>query len=425
MKPFLILAAAAALSPWASGADNSASYFIRGATIHTMAGRDITNGSILIRDGKILGVGENLTAPADAKVIDAHGMQVYPGMIDSFTDTGLTEIEMVRETSDNAELGKFNPQLSAWMAVNPSSEHIPVTRANGITASVPVPNGSLIAGRASMIHLDGWTVDEMDLNPTVALHINMPVIRTRTFRFPEGATEKPYEEVRKDYLKEVQELNKFFDDAHRYEKAKAANEPGFDTDLKFEAMIPVIEGKIPVMITAMREREIKDAIAFADKQKLKMILAGGAEAWKVTAELKARNIPVVLRPTLSLPEEEDDPYDKPFTTPGELYKAGVLFSFGSYDAQFSRNLPYQAAASVPFGLPHDAAMAGVTINAAKIYGMDKKVGSIEEGKIADLMITDGDPLEEQTHVKQLFINGKQVDLNNRQLRLYEKYKSRP
>jgi imidazolonepropionase-like amidohydrolase len=420
---FTALFASAALAFAAPADDNS--FIIRGATIHTMAGRDIKNGSVLVRDGKITGIGENLTAPEGTKVIDAQGMQVYPGFIDSFTDTGLTEIGAVRETSDNSELGKFNPQLSAWMAVNPSSEHIPVTRANGITSSVTVPEGELVGGSASMIHLSGWTTEEMDLNPSVALHITMPVIRTRSFRFPGGLSEKPFEEAKKEHDKQLIELNQFFDDARRYEKAKAAKEPGFEPDLRFDAMIPIINGKVPVMITAMREREIKEAIAFADKQHIKMILAGGAEAWKVIAELKSHNIPVVLRPTLSLPEEEDDPYDKPFTTPGELYKAGILFSFGTYDTQFSRNLPYQAAAAVPFGLSHEAALEGITINAAKIYGMDKQIGSIEEGKIADLVITDGDPLEEQTHVKQLFIAGKEVDLDNKQLRLYEKYKSRP
>jgi imidazolonepropionase-like amidohydrolase len=406
-----------------SAADDS--FLLRGATIHTMAGRDIPNGSILVRDGKIAGVGENLTAPEGTRVIDVNGMQVYPGLIDSASTVGLTEIEAVRESSDIHEIGKLNPQLSTWMDVNPSSEHIPVTRANGITTEVALPDGELIAGRASLIHLNGWTTEEMVVLQSAALHIVWPTIKTRTFRFPEGPSNKPFEEAKKDYDKDVRELTVFFEDARRYALAKAAHQPGFSTDLKLEAMLPVLTGQTPVLISASREREIKAAIAFADTEKVRMILCGGAEAWKVMADLKSRSIPVVLQPTLSLPDEEDEPYDRAFTTPGELQKSGILFSFGTYDAQYARNLPYQAAAAVPFGLPHDAALAALTINAARIYGVDKTMGSIEEGKIADLMVTDGDPLETPTQVKRLFIAGKEVDLDNKHKHLYEKYKARP
>jgi imidazolonepropionase-like amidohydrolase len=425
MKSLLFLSTILMASSAAAIAGSDDSFLLKGATIHTMAGPDIANGSILVTNGKITGIGDNLAAPAGTRVIDATGMQVYPGMIDSATDVGLTEIGAVRESGDVNEIGKFNPQLSTWMDINPSSEHIPVTRANGITTTLAMPEGELVTGRASLIHLNGWTTEEMVFTKSAALHVIWPTIKTRTFRFPDGAANKPYEDAKKDYDKEVRELNGFFEDSRRYAQAKAAHEPGFQPDLKFEAMIPVLEGQTPVLISASREREIKAAIEFADKQKIKMILGGGVEAWKVTALLKSHNIPVVLRPTLSLPEEEDEPYDRPFDTPGELQKAGILFSFASYESEFSRNLPYQAAAAVPFGLPHDAAMAAVTINAARIYGVDKMIGSIEEGKIADLMVTDGDPLLTPTQVKKLFIAGKEVDLDNKHLRLYKKYETRP
>ncbi len=410
-------------SLWAGSNDT---FFLRGATVHPVSGPEIPNGSILVRDGKIIGVGATLSAPKDIRIVEGRGLHVYPGLIDSATEIGLSEIGAVRETSDITEIGKLNPQLRASVAVNPSSEHIPVTRANGITAVISLPDGEGLAGQASLMHLDGWTTEEMEVSRTAAMHLRMPVIQTAHSRFPEVASSPvPFAEARKTYEKQLQELNEFFESARRYQKARAAANPGFRPDLKFEAMLPVLEGKVPLLITAVRERAIRDALEFADKQKIKMILAEGNEAWKVAPELKARNIPVILGETLALPLDEDDPYDKPFTTPGELYKAGVVFAFGTYNVSASRNLPYQAATAVAFGLPHDEAIRAMTVNAARIWGVADKMGSIEEGKWADLMITDGDPLQTQTQVKQVFIKGKAVDMENKHHRLYEKYLARP
>ncbi len=414
-------------TPAVAADDNT--FLLRGATIHTMAGRDIQNGSILVRDGKIAGVGENLSAPAGVRVVEAAGMQVYPGMIDSASTIGLTEIGAVRETSDTTELGKFNPQLRASIAVNPDSEHIPVTRANGITSVIALPDGLGISGQASLINLNGWTTEEMEVKRSAAMHLHMPTIGGSPGRgfgggFG-GGGRVPFDEAKKTFDKDMVELNNFFEEAHRYAQAKAAKLPGFQTNLKLEAMLPVIEGKTPLLITAVRERAIRDAIAFADRQKIKVILCQAIDADKVSAELKNRDIPVILAPTLALPTEDDDPYDRPFTTPANLYKAGVKFSFGTFSNEFSRNLPYQAAAAVGFGLPREEAMKAVTVNAAQIWGVANQLGTIEEGKSADFMVTDGDPLEEPTQVKQLFIRGKAVDLENKHHQLYERYKARP
>ena len=410
----------------ANAADDN-TFLLRGATIHTMAGRDIQNGSILVRDGKIAGVGQNLSAPAGVKVIDAAGMQVYPGMIDSASTIGLTEIGAVRETSDTTEIGKFNPQLRASIAVNPDSEHIPVTRANGITSVIALPEGQEISGQASLINLNGWTTEEMEVKRSAAMHLQMPIIggaASRRGGFGMGAPRLPFEEAKKNFDKDMAELNTFFEDARRYSLAKSANLPGFQPNLKLEAMIPVIEGKTSLLITAVRERTIRDAIAFSDKQKIKIILCQAVDADKVASEIKAHDIPVILGPTLSLPAEEDDPYDRPFNTPANLYKAGVKFSFGSFSNEFSRNLPYQAAAAIGFGLPREEAMKAITVNAAQIWGVANQLGTIEEGKSADFMVTNGDPLEEPTQVKQLFIRGKAVDLENKHHQLYERYKAR-
>jgi imidazolonepropionase-like amidohydrolase len=420
------------------------SFVIRNITVHPVTSPDIANASVLVEDGKIVEVGVKVTVPKGAKVIDGKGLHVYPGMIDSATELGLGEIGSVRETSDTGELGDFNPQLHALVAINPASEHIPVVRANGITSAMAlpfIPGGgggrfggpppSLITGQPAMIHLDGWTWEDMAVKKSTAVELVFPTINTGGGRrggaedSPFAPPRTPYADAKRAYDRRMRDLNAFFENARRYQISKAAGASGLKADLKYEAMIPVLEGKMPLMITAVRERAIHDAIAFGDKQKIRIVIAGGREFGKTLAELKAKNIPVIAGPTLALPLQEDDPYDSAFTLPGELYKAGVKFAFGSFGNQFSRNLPYQAGTAVAFGLPYEEALKAVTINAAEIWGVADQIGSIEKGKWADLMITDGDPLETKTQVKRLFIKGKDVDLANKHTRLYEKYMNRP
>ena len=347
---------------FAAGSDDS--FVLRGATVHTMAGAEIQNGSVIVRNGKIIGVGKNLAVPKDLKVIDGKGMQVYPGLIDAAAEVGLVEVNAVRETQDITEIGKFNPELVALTAVNPSSEHIPVTRANGITTVASMPQGQLIAGQVSLMHLDGWTTDEMGVKPRAGLHMRIPFIPTSGGRFgadaevPGGGgitARNSFAESKRTFDKQMAELNDFFEDARRYKQAKDAGMAGFRADLKLDAMIPVIEGKEPVLVTAVREREIRDAIAFSDKQKVKIILCEAPEAWKVTKEIKEHDIPVILGASLALPMDEDGTYDQSYSTAAALQKAGIRFTIGSMSGGAnvaSRNLPYQAAQAVAFGLPH-------------------------------------------------------------------------
>jgi imidazolonepropionase-like amidohydrolase len=430
--------------PLLAGQDDS--FLIRGATVHPVASAEIQNGSVLVRDGKIVGVGRNLAAPKGTRIVEGKGLHVYPGMIDSGTQLGLAEISSVRESVDTGEIGKFDPQLRAEIAINPSSEHIPVTRANGITAVITLPmaaggdggggrrgggGGSIITGQAALVHLDGWTWEEMDVKKSAAMAMRFPSIISGGGRFgggdlpPDIAARFSFTESKKNYETELRELKEFFEESRRYQKAKAANLKGFKTDLKFEAMLPVLEGKEPLVVMASRERAIHDAVQFADQQKVKVIIADPRELGKMGPELKARNISAILGPTLALPLHEDDPYDAAYALPGQFYKAGVKFAFGTFNNEFSRNLPYQAATAVAFGLPYEEALKAVTMNPAQIWGVADKMGSIEEGKSADLMITDGDPLEAKTQVKQLYIKGKTVDLSNKHTRLYEKYLNRP
>jgi len=315
--------------------------------------------------------------------------------------------------------------LRALVAMNPASEHIPVTRANGITAVVALPGGGVISGQAALVHLEGWTWEEMAVRPSVGMGVQFPLLQVRIGRGLTAANRVPYAEAKKRYDAQLREFQEFILSARRYQKAKTAGAPDFRPDLKLEAMLPVLEGKLPVVVTAVRERAIRDAIQFAEKEKLRLILAQAREAGKVAADLKAKNIPVILGPTLALPLDEDDPYDEPFTLPAELHKAGVKFAFGSFGNQFARNLPYQAANAVAFGLPQQEALKAVTLYPAEIWGVAAEMGSVEKGKWADLIVTDGDPLETRTQVKQMFIQGKPVDLSNKHLRLYEKYRTRP
>ena len=420
MKSFALILLAAL--PLAAGVDDS--FLLRGVTVHTVSGQDIPNGSILVRDGKIIGVGAKLSAPKGIRIIEGKSMHVYPGMIDSGSEVGMIEIDSVKETTDLAELGDFNPQLRTFIAVNPSSEHIPVTRANGITAVMNLPRGGMIAGQGSLMHLDGWTWEEMEILRSGAMHINFPVLTPPPSRSGDSRN-VPFAEAKKDYEAKLRTLHEFFEQCRRYQKAKAAALPGFQTDLKYEAMLPVLERKLPALITAVRERTVHDAVEFAAQEHIRIILADVREPGKMLPDLKAKGIPVVLGKTLELPLNDDDPYDAPSSLPAQFYQAGVKFAFASFSASFSRNLPYQAANAVAFGLPYTEALKAITLNAAEIWGVGDKMGSIDEGKWADLMITDGDPLEAKTQIKHLFIKGKPVDLENRHHQLYEKYLNRP
>jgi len=414
----------------------SANFALTHAKIFTLAGAPIEDGTLVIRDGKIAAIGRNVEVPAGAQVIDAKGLQIYPGLFDPITQMGLSEISAVNATVDSTETGAYNSDVVAATAISPSSEHIPVTRASGITEVLAVPDSGgfdsggsrgVIGGQASAIHLSGWTIDEMLIKKSVAMVISWPEIQTRTFDFATfSRKEKPFTEAKQEYEKQVNELTDYLDRARHYAQAMGHGGPSdFQRDLKLEALAPVIRGQLPVLVFADRARDIRNAVEFCDKQKLKMILAGGEEAYKVKDLLRSKAIPVVLRPTLSLPSEEDDPYDRLLAQPAELAAAGVRIAFGSFDNSFARRLGQQAANAVAYGLPYDEALKAVTVYPAEIFGMADQLGTLETGKVANVIVTNGDPLEITTEVKYLFIKGQRTSLDNRHQRLYEKYLSRP
>ena len=411
------------------GAGSLDTFLIRDVTLHPVSGPDIPVTSVYVKDGLIAEIGPKLAAPKGTKVVDGKGLHLYPGMIDSATTLGLAEIGAVRETTDVAELGDFNPQLRALVAVNPSSEHLPVARANGITSAIALPGGGIIAGQAGLMHLDGWTWEDMDIQRAAAMHLRFPTVSLQPgdgFSRRDGSTPMSFTEAKRRYDETLQKLRLFFEDARRYQKAKAAAGPAFAVDRKLEAMLPVLERRQPVIVTAERKRAIGDALAFAKRENLKIVLAGCREFTpELLKEIKARGIPVILPETLELPPDEDDPYDAVFTIPSQLHREGILFAFATFNSSAVRNLPYQAAAAVPFGLEREDALKAVTLNAAKIWGVDDRLGSVDKGKWADLVLADGDLLETRTQIKQMWMRGRSVDLSTRHTKLADKYAGRP
>jgi imidazolonepropionase-like amidohydrolase len=414
------------LPAWAAGQASqgkAGTYFIRGGTVVTMTGQTLNNASVLIQDGKIAGVGGNLQAPAGATVIDASGKFVYPGMIDSQTDMGISEIGSVPATQDVSELGTYNPHMRALIAVNPSSELIAVTRVNGVTAAITAPSGGLISGQAALIRLDGWTQDEMAIRPLAGYVINYP--RTSGGgggRGGRGGGGGDPEEAARRAREQIAELRDYLTRARDYDRVRDGGSQRVDVQL--EGLRPLFSGDAPAVVMADTKDQIEGAFQLADDFGLKVIISGGDEGYKMAGELARRNIPVILGSLRSTPPA-DAPYDAVFANPGVLHRAGVKIAFSTGDAANARHLPYHAALAVAFGLPSAAALQAMTVNPAQIWGVADRIGTIEVGKSADLFIASGDPLDIRTTVSEVFIEGKQIPFDDRHTRLYEKYNARP
>jgi imidazolonepropionase-like amidohydrolase len=409
------------------------SFFLKAVTVFPVSGPKVENSNLLVIDGKIAEIGGK-SAPKGVRVIDGKGLQVYPGIVNSATNIGLSEISSIRESVDTGELGDFNPQLRSIVAINPETEHIPVVRANGITAVITLPggggfgggSGGIIQGQAALIHLDGYTYEEMEITRSAAYQMRFPTMQSRSFDFETfQSTRGSFADAKRRFETQMQDIRKFFSDARAYMAAKKAATPGLKVNVKHEAMIPMLEGKVPVLVTASKEREILAAMAFAEEQKIRIILADVRQPGKAVEQIAAKKIPCILGPVTQLPPEADMSYDFNYALPAQLHKAGVKFAFGSFQNQFARNIAYEAASATAYGLPYDEALKAITINAAEIWGVGDKYGSIEKGKAADLLVTDGDPLEVKTSVKMLFIEGRQQNLESKHTRLYQKYKERP
>ncbi len=414
-------------------------YAIVGATLHPVSGPDIPGGTLVIEDGRIKAMGKNVVVPKGAFVVQAKGMHVYPGMIDGGSQLGLTEIEQVDATIDSSESGAYQPDLLALTAVHADSEHIPVTRCDGVTATMTHPGGgggfggggAVITGQGSVMNLSGWTPELMKVKSPGGLYVNFPEGARRIPRAFRSFLPPEFIQQQRDAEKEqTKKIKDYFDRAKRYADAKTTLGANLTVDPQMEAMIPYVTGKLPVVFNVGTAYGIKNAVAFAEQNGLKPILSGAAEAGKVAELLAQKKIPVIYTLPMdnslgsSGPRNDYDPYDTVFATPALLQRAGVNFCFASSDAPLAKNLPTQAGITCAYGLSHEAALRALTVQAAQILGVSDSMGSLEPGKLANLLVTDGDPMEITTHIHNLFIAGKPVSLENKHTRLYQTYLQR-
>ena len=406
-------------------------FAIRNAKIVTVSGADIENGTVVIRDGKIEAVGANVNVPAGAQSIDGRGLSVYPGMIDAGTNLGLVEVPQgAAGTVDTSEVGDLNPNAKAITAVNPHSAHIAVTRVEGITNTLTAPTGGLISGQAALINLLGTAPKEMAVVPQFALVINYPRIGGGGGGF--GGFQPPanLSETLANNERQVEQIRKMLRDAEAYGRAQDAYAkdktlPRPDRNVVLEPLVPYVRGQQPVIFRADREAEIRGAVRFAEEMKLKPIILGGNDAWKVANLLKEKNVPVILTGVFSLPSREDDHYDALYENPAKLQQAGVRFCISTGDAGAEvRNLAQYAGMAAAFGLSKADAVKSVTLYPAQIMNVADRLGSIEAGKMANLVVTDGDLLEIRTRIRYLFIDGRPVVLSSRHTELNDAFKSR-
>lgn len=392
---------------------------ITGATIHVGNGQVINNGYIAFDKGKITAIGEG-TAPNTngADVIDASGKQVYPGFICPVTTLGLVEIEEgARGTVDDAETGELNPNVRSIVAYNTDSKVIPTVRSNGILLAQPTPSGGLISGQSSVVQLDAWNWEDAAYKKDIAIHMNWPVLRPNTRRRMQATPGVPQETPEERNQKALDAIYSLFTEAKAYAEAKPAV-----INLRFEAMKGLFNGSKKLFVDADGAKEITQAIGFAKKLGIPLVIVGGKESYLVTDLLKNNNVPVILRETQTLPAREDDDVYLPYKMPKILQDAGVLYGLTGIGFWRQRNLPFEAGEACGYGLTKEQALSMITLNNAKILGIDKTAGTLETGKDATLFISKGDALDMITiDVQKAFIQGRDINLDNLHKQLYRKF----
>ncbi|MEI8602915.1 amidohydrolase family protein [Shewanella sp. PP-He15 brown] len=413
----------------------SRSVLIKNATVHTVSQGVLSNTDVLIENGKITAVGPQLTnqinsATAetnDTQVVNASGKHLYPGLIALDTSLGLVEIEMSRPTVDNAEVGYINPQISTATAYNPDSELIPTIRFNGITHAQIVPSGDGIAGQSVLVNLDAWTIEDA-LTPSAGqFHVYWPQIK----RMPEDEKEKA-KAIEKNQ-QAIDQLNIAFEDGYRYflsdkakgkDKTKDEDPQSATNNLRWQAMLPLYQGKATLFAHADSVGQIEQVIALTKKYQFKLVIVGGYDAWRLASSLREVNASVIYPHTLSLPKRKDEPVDLPFKIPSLLANAGIPFALGFSSDWNSRNLPYAAGYSAAYGLTPEQALKSITLDAAKLLGVED-LGAIAVGYQGSVVLSDGDILDPMTNkIEAIWIEGRQIDLNNRHQQLYQKYLKR-
>ncbi len=379
--------------------------------------------AVLIDAGKIKAIGSDAIAQANGETtrIDGTGLRLYPGLISANSSLGLLEIEAVRATVDTAETGGVNPNVRAQIAVHADSELLPVARAGGVLSVLSVPGGELLAGQSALINLSGWNYEEMTVKPAVAMHLYWP-----SSRLPPWLPKSAIAQASKAALDNLALLETTFSNANSYQ-AKASV-PGHTQDLRLEALLPVLNGTLPLFIHANELTQIRQAMAFCTKHQLKFTLVGALDAWRVAAELKTAGVAVILGSPFNLPLRRSESYDVFYRAAAKLNEAGVKVAIagdgGGMDASLEKNLSYLAAQAAAFGLPEDIALRAVTLSAAEILGVSNRLGSIDTGKDANLTLVDGDILEITSKVKRIFIAGVDTPTTNRHTKLCARYQAR-
>jgi len=429
MKKYIILSSLIMASIFANAQDDvypakdfKGKLFITNGTVHVGNGQVIENATIEVNNGKIVQVGTNLSVSQDAKVVDAKGKNVYPGLILSETDLGLKEIANgVRGSNDYLELGDLNPNIRSIVAYNTDSKIIGTLRASGILLASVTPQGGTISGSSTVVQLDAWNWEDAAYKMDNGIHLNMPTFISRPNRFaiffglPIDRTDPT-----KKALEKVSELKSFFREAKAY-----FEEPTHKaTNLKFEAVKGLFDKKQKLFVHGDQVKQMLVAIDFVKEFGFDVVIVGGSESFLIADLLKQNNISVILQQMHELPATEDDDFDQPYKTPAVLQKAGVMFAINdSHDESRYRNVMFNAGTAAAYGLTKEQALQAITLNAAKILGIDDRTGSLEVGKDANIVISDGDILDMRTSIiSKAFIQGREVSLDNKQTQLYERYK---
>lgn len=404
---------------------------ITGATLHPVSGPAIAEGRMLVDKGRIVAIGnaQQVAAPAGAQVVELKGKHVYPGFITANSSLGLVEVSSVRATVDGTEIGNNNANARALVALNADSELLPVTRANGVLAALSVPRASgagLIGGTSAVIQLDGWTWEEMAIQREAGLHVFLPGMRLPSAQNP-NLPEARLAEMQRLTGVRLKALEDALETAAAYSRTAKAGEVR-EPDARWEAMRPVFESGRPVFMHGDEVAQIRYALQLAERFNLKAVIVGGMDAPLLAPLLKARSIPVVIAGVHRLPLRRNDLPESPFTVAAKLHEAGVKFAIArsgaAGDAARDRSLPFDAATAAAWGLPRDAALRSITLDAASILGVQDKLGSLEAGKLGSFIVTDGDPLEIRTNVERVFVQGRELPLTDKQTRLRDKYEER-
>ena len=397
---------------------------ITNATIHVGNGQVLNNASIEIRDGKITQIGTNINTSPGSTVINAQGKHVYPGLILPISSLGLIEISSVRATNDLRELGELNPDIRSIVAYNTDSKVINTLRSNGILLANIVPEGILISGSSSVVQLDAWNWEDAAYKTDAGIHFFMPSLlpRPRGFGGFSGAgPQQPQTDPVKEGLERIDRVKTFFSEA----KAYSAELLHQETNLKLASVKGLFDKSQKLYIHANTVKQMLIALDFVKEFGFDVVIVGGNDSWQIADLLKQNNVSVILNEPHNLPISEDDDIDQPYKTAALLQKAGVLFAINDDGAARGRNLPFNAGTAAAYGLTREQALQAITLNAAKILGVADKTGSIEQGKDANIIISEGDILDMRTSmVTDAFIQGRKIDLTDKHKQLNERYKKK-